>query len=1484
MPNRSQSKAEFVFTATDKASPKINKIAGATKKAAGATGGYEKVLKKTGLTTAQLTKQNESYILTSNRMRGATSGLRQAIGRLRNTLLLVAFATAGLVAAIRENIRAANKMESALLGLSSVARNTGQALQLTEDAAIALTENGLLTVKEASEGLRNLLSAGFGLKESKDLMDALTNSAAFNRQGTLAMGQAIVGATQGIKNQNSIMVDNAGITKNLSILYKEYAATINSTAGSLTEVQKRTAIYTGILREAKVFSGDAIKVTKTLNGQIARLGVETFETSAAIGELLQPAIAEIIGSMANASKSVRNWIAANEEFIKTDVIGTVKQLIGALKIILTSFASVVPVILRWLPAILQVGTAFLIFKTSVKILARMEMAFTAGRTAMIAYETAVTAGTVAQQRSALASTVAAVNAGGLSGAMARLTLAAGTTDFALIKQIRSTRVLSAAQVQAAITSQRFATAQFGLAHGLTVASSAMGKFRIAMMAMFTGPGAIAIAATVAIGGLIWALSEYMRAADKAAEKTEKLRNESIKTAEAQRKATARVVEGATAVLLLAEQAAKLKGEVDANNSSAFVQSQKIRELSTIYQSLLETLKPIRDEFGDIVISMDNLSGIQEEAGITAARYNEALVKTRILEARLEINRLKSVTTLNLMTDRLNLLGRTGIGSGGLIEAVFHRVAEVGDDFSTTTLEGRKNLVAFADALKEAAAESAAMAEIDPAYRKQSEDLLKLVEHSRQWSEGLRGQIEQQEKILAMQNPFAKSAAGLLKVNEELQRLGAGGKTTAIELEFAFFSPGGTEMIGSPVKMIGSLEKVRAKLKELSEDGRRFSQDLRVTLIPADVDKLLQQLSTGLEAAGKKSTLEQVTGNFARTGSTTAIKAQTASLTKELTAQLFLIQDNEETVTAIREKFGITREQLLNEIIASYREKKDANELVNLKAQQQRLFDTQFTLEQKKQKILQDGELANMKVHQEHILNEQIGFQRRKQEVAEQADLAGLRRLNQLKLEDELGFERRRILLLNSLRRKNVDDLAQGRAGSSRAVTASIAKTSGQQGQADLSAQNEQLETERTKRIENAAGARVRIFRHSFNEVNALVEEEVASAIMANETILANFEEKTNTEATLILQSHQLFLEKTQGKVLAENAASAARVKIITDTEATIISRQRNFAIEYFRIVDKEQTAFIAFTEQRIAEKLRETDERLKNEQLYQHEVAITRKGEFDLEVEYARRSIELETWKSEELFNLRRGLANASENFGLDIARNIEESTTTILNRLVGNTEGTTIKIKQLQAGLSEFEAKLIQVRVEDQQKAFKKELTLRKAVTAVAISAAAAATSAVLRGLQKEYEMKAVAEGGEALKSFAKGPTGFAQGLIHLKAAAKFGIVAGTAGGAAAAVSSAGSAQVEAFNEKADQVEQGGLDGTTTSPGSRKIGGTIEARNLSLTIAPSVTIEATGDVFLSDGSIQELEANIGNMAVNSIQNAIDTNEIDLSTAVGLAD
>ncbi len=215
--------------------------------------------------------------------------------------------TAGLALVrdeINKSIKASNEYSSAMIGLSSVAGAFGESQSAARDAAKSLAQDGLMSVTEAANGLKNLLGAGFGLPEAITLMEGFKDSAAFNRQGSLEFGQAIVGATEGIKNQNSVLVDNAGITKNLSVILKEQGLSVEDLGKVSSDAGVRQKLYNGILKETGIFSGDATRYSDTLGGSQQRLGQSVNNLRIMLGQALSPALKIVIGGLSDLVSAI----------------------------------------------------------------------------------------------------------------------------------------------------------------------------------------------------------------------------------------------------------------------------------------------------------------------------------------------------------------------------------------------------------------------------------------------------------------------------------------------------------------------------------------------------------------------------------------------------------------------------------------------------------------------------------------------------------------------------------------------------------------------------------------------------------------------------------------------------------------------------------------------------------------------------------------------------------------------------------------------------------------------------------------------------------------------------------------------------------------------------------------------------------------------------------------------------------------------------
>lgn len=250
-----------------------------------------------------LDAQNTRGQASGGAMGGSMLQMAAAFGIASTAVGLAQQALQFLNSQFDNSIEASKQYTSAFIGLSSVAAAFGESQDKARIAARDLAKDGLMTVTDAAQGLKNLLGSKFNLDESIQLMKAFKDSAAFNRQGTLEFGQAIVGATQGIKNQNSIMVDNVGITKNLSIILQEAGYSVMDLQRVTTDAGVRQALYNGLLREGAVFSGDAGRAADTLAGSQSQLNTAMLGLYNTVGQILTPSIILFNQEMTGAANS-----------------------------------------------------------------------------------------------------------------------------------------------------------------------------------------------------------------------------------------------------------------------------------------------------------------------------------------------------------------------------------------------------------------------------------------------------------------------------------------------------------------------------------------------------------------------------------------------------------------------------------------------------------------------------------------------------------------------------------------------------------------------------------------------------------------------------------------------------------------------------------------------------------------------------------------------------------------------------------------------------------------------------------------------------------------------------------------------------------------------------------------------------------------------------------------------------------------------------
>lgn len=246
---------------------------------------------------------NVFFKISSNRgaftkeMQQTASGVQGAFGSAMKSVrksIGVAFSVGAVISFGKKCVQVASETKSAWVGLSSIINGQGKSFDVANSFIQDYISDGLVPLSNAVTAYKNLAARGYDQSQIAQTMTALKDSAAFGRQATLSYGQAIQSATEGLKNENSVLVDNAGVTKNVAKMWDEYARSIGTTASALTQQQKIQAEVNGIMRETQWQTGDAARYSQTFAGGMARISATALQVKTAIGNTLIPILNQFL--------------------------------------------------------------------------------------------------------------------------------------------------------------------------------------------------------------------------------------------------------------------------------------------------------------------------------------------------------------------------------------------------------------------------------------------------------------------------------------------------------------------------------------------------------------------------------------------------------------------------------------------------------------------------------------------------------------------------------------------------------------------------------------------------------------------------------------------------------------------------------------------------------------------------------------------------------------------------------------------------------------------------------------------------------------------------------------------------------------------------------------------------------------------------------------------------------------------------------------
>lgn len=239
-----------------------------------------------------------------NKLKTSIKGVGAAIG--------VAFAVGEIIQFGKEASKAAREASDSMMGLRSILEGQGRSFSDAKKFIDEYIQDGLIPATDATAAYKNLASRGYDDTQIQQVMTALKDASAYGRQASYSMGEAVKSATEGLKNENSVLVDNAGVTKNVAKMWEDYARSIGTTSQNLTQQQKIQAEVSGILAETRFQTGDAARVASTLTGEIQRLSFGFNNFKIAVGNIVNPILKTflpVINAALNAVTRFANAIA-----------------------------------------------------------------------------------------------------------------------------------------------------------------------------------------------------------------------------------------------------------------------------------------------------------------------------------------------------------------------------------------------------------------------------------------------------------------------------------------------------------------------------------------------------------------------------------------------------------------------------------------------------------------------------------------------------------------------------------------------------------------------------------------------------------------------------------------------------------------------------------------------------------------------------------------------------------------------------------------------------------------------------------------------------------------------------------------------------------------------------------------------------------------------------------------------------------------------
>jgi hypothetical protein len=304
-----------------------------------------------------------SLVQTKNSMRifGNESGILKFIAIIRSEFLLAAFAIGRFVTALKSTVEEARDTQMALAGVQSIAKGMGHDVDKVNSIVKKYADTGLLTMRESANAVKMLSSMeGVTIDLVDKAMQAMLDFAAFNRLGQYTIGEAVMVAAQGFKEQRAQVTDAIGWVKNLQDAWKEYGKEIGVSMGKQSPAQKNLGSLNILIKDSTVVQGNAQRALELYGGSVSKLNTALSVLKREIGETLIPIMADwarkfyvLVDSALKYYKVNRDIIALN---MKEGFSSVVDALINTIKFLGQATAKLVEFVAKNKDLVILVST------------------------------------------------------------------------------------------------------------------------------------------------------------------------------------------------------------------------------------------------------------------------------------------------------------------------------------------------------------------------------------------------------------------------------------------------------------------------------------------------------------------------------------------------------------------------------------------------------------------------------------------------------------------------------------------------------------------------------------------------------------------------------------------------------------------------------------------------------------------------------------------------------------------------------------------------------------------------------------------------------------------------------------------------------------------------------------------------------------------------------------------------------------------------